>query len=482
MLSQTTVFTQLVRNHMGPAPALCQPDTPCIDVVAKMKDGRSTSVIVVSSQCQGIGIITEQDVCRRIAFNAGETTPAKEVMTATLHTIDQDEFLYRAIAEMRRFKLRHMPVTNRAGEIVGVLDLDDSIASAAGQIIRHIDFLSKDYSFEGLCETKTAQKDVALELLNDTVPTPEIQWLLSSINWVIHDRVVRICLDEMESEGLGSPPVDFDVIIMGSGGRAESYLNPDQDNGFVIENYPESEHQKIDDWFTDLATRMTAKLDRIGFDYCVGQVMATNPRWRKTVRGHCDQVQQWITDRQGEDLRYCEIFFDFRCCYGSGELTSSLREYVTEHARVPGFLSRLYKLDQSHRGALNMFGQLVTDPNEGPNQGKIELKSGGTLPLIQAVRLLSLKEGLSVTSTRRRIERLCESNILNGDEEDYLSGAYEHISNLLLRQQLEAHRTGRPIDNHVPIEVLSEREKDMLIDGFRFFRGFHKKLKKMVSS
>ena len=58
MLSQTTVFTQLVRNHMGPAPALCQPETPCIDVVAKMKESRSTSVVVVSSDSRGIGIIT----------------------------------------------------------------------------------------------------------------------------------------------------------------------------------------------------------------------------------------------------------------------------------------------------------------------------------------------------------------------------------------------------------------------------------------
>ena len=89
---------------------------------------------------------------------------------------------------------------------------------------------------------------------------------------------------------------------------------------------------------------------------------------------------------------------------------------------------------------------------------------------------------MSVTSTRRRIAQLYESDVLNEDEEDYLSGAYEHISNLLLRQQLEAHRTGSPIDNHVPIEILSEREKDMLVDGFRFFRGFHKKLKKLVSA
>ena len=31
---------------------------------------------------------------------------------------------------------------------------------------------------------------------------------------------------------------------MGSGGRGESYLFPDQDNGFILADYPDAEHTR----------------------------------------------------------------------------------------------------------------------------------------------------------------------------------------------------------------------------------------------
>ena len=481
MLSQTTVFTHLVRDTMRSAPVHCSPDTKCSDVVTRMCESGSSSAVIVNADNRPVGIVTEQDICRRVAFSVSPDTPVHTVMSSVLHTIYQGEFMYRAIAEMRRHKLRHMPATNRQGQIVGMLNLDDALAGAAGQIVRHIEYLSHDYSFEGLCETKSAQKNVALELLDDTVPTPEIQWLLSSINAVIHNRVVEICVDQMIESGWGEPPVEFDVIIMGSGGRGESYLNPDQDNGFVLENHPESKRDQVDRWFLELAERMTVMLNDIGFDFCVGKVMATNPRWRKTVDDYCDQIKEWVLDARGDGLRYCDIFFDYRCCFGKGDLSATLRSFITETATHPRFLSQLYKLDEKHRGALDMFGRLVTDPNEGPNQGKIDLKTAGTLPLVGAMRLYSLKEGITATSTRNRMAQLHGMGKLTDDEADYLKGAHEHISHLLLRQQLEDHRNGIPVSNHVPVDALSKREKDMLIDDYKALRVFHKRLGKLVS-
>jgi signal-transduction protein with cAMP-binding, CBS, and nucleotidyltransferase domain len=290
-----------------------------------------------------------------------------------------------------------------------------------------------------------------------------------------------MCIDDMADQGFGEPPTNFDVIVMGSGGRGESYLNPDQDNGIIIADYPKSEHERIDAWFQELARRKTERLEIVGFDLCVGQVMSTNTRWRKTLTGFRDQTMGWISRARGDGLRYCDIFFDFRHCYGKGELTRSLRDFVTENAKRPHFLSQLYKLDEKHRGALNIFGHLVTDPNGGPNHGKIDLKSAGTLPLVQGIRLLALREGIDATSTSSRMSRLHGDGHLSNDEYDYLKGAHEHISNLLLRQQLEDHRQGNTISNHVSKQVLTKRQKDMLVDGYKALRAFHKRLGKLVS-
>ena len=76
-----------------------------------------------------------------------------------------------------------------------------------------------------------------------------------------------------------------------------------------------------------------------------------------------------------------------------------------------------------------------------------------------------------------RIAHLHARGVLDDDEEDYLSGAYRHISALILRQQLEDFRAGLPPGNHVPLEALSEREKDMLVDGFKAIRAFRSRLR-----
>ena len=40
-----------------------------------------------------------------------------------------------------------------------------------------------------------------------------------------------------------------------------------------------------------------------------------------------------------------------------------------------------------------------------------------------------------------------------------------------LRQQLEDYRAGLPPGNHVSLDALSERERDMLVDGFKAIRA-----------
>jgi signal-transduction protein with cAMP-binding, CBS, and nucleotidyltransferase domain len=93
------------------------------------------------------------------------------------------------------------------------------------------------------------------------------------------------------------------------------------------------------------------------------------------------------------------------------------------------------------------------------------------------VRILALRERISETGTLDRMAGLHGSGVLDDDEHDYLAGAYRHISRLLLRQQLESYRVGQAPGNHVPLEALSEREKDMLVDAFKAIRGFRSRVR-----
>jgi len=477
MLSQTSVFTKLVRDYMGPAPLTAQRDDPVADVLSRMRDQSADSVVIIDVASRPEGILTEQDISRRVVFAEDRQAPVARFMSVPVRAIGDREYVYRAIAEMRRHGLRHMPVIDGESRPVGILHLHQALAVAAAQMMEQIEMLTHFESVAGMSQTKSAQIQVATQLMDDAVPAPAIQGLITGINNDLYRRIVDLCIRDMAAAGHGPPPVPFDVIVMGSGGRGESYLYPDQDNGFILADYPDDAHIRIDPWFIELATRMTDALNEVGFPYCKGFVMATNPLWRKSISQWEMQVSHWVQRGAGMVLRLADIFFDFVPVWGEGELTARLRTHVTDVSRKAFFLRELFKFDQEQEVALNLFNRLITDRLPGPNKGKVNLKLTGTLPLVAGVRMAALANGVPHTSTLQRIDTLHENGFLNHDEQGYLSGAYRHITGLLLRQQLRDYNAGVKVSNHIAIKDMTRRERDMLIDGFKAIKQFRTRLR-----
>ncbi len=474
MQSQTKIFSRLVRDYMRPAAVKLPVDSRLADVLAGMIESKASSALITARDGNGnsgrlVGIITEKDVTRRIALRCDGGETAEQLMTSPVRTILAADYLYKAIADMRRFGWRHMPVVDEAGYPLGVIDLHDALSVAGEEVVHRIDLLSHEGSLEGLRAIKAAQVELAESLLSDSVPAPEIQALITHVNNDIHRRVIEANLEAMKEQGLGEPPVDFCLIIMGSGGRGENYLYPDQDNGFILDDYPDGDHTRIDGYFIDLAERMNRDLDQIGFPYCRGHVMARNPLWRKTRSQWRAQIGLWGRKRSIIAIQLSDIFFDFRGTYGVIEWAGNLRRDVTKMAKAsPALLRELHEEVSRKQVALGWFGRLITEKDDPEHKGAVNLKHSGTLPLVSNLRLLALKHGIDATGTKARIDALRDLGVLGRDEWDYLRGAFDHITGLLLRQQLADFRNpDRQVSNFVYPEEISERERDLLIDSLK---------------
>lgn len=478
MSSQTAVFRQAVRDHMAAPPVVVGPGTPAARVVAAMAEARASAAAVVDEGQRLVGILTEQDITRRIACREVADQPVERLMTPAVLTVGDDDHLYQAIGFMRRHRLRHMPVVDAAGQLAGMLYLHDALAVAAGPLAGDIERLTHEETLDGLAGVKAAQVQLAENLFADNVPAPEIQALVSEINNDIHRRVLRLLVRDMLEEGHGAPPVAFDAIVMGSGGRGESFLFPDQDHGFVLADYPDEEHTAVDAWFIELASRMTAALDRLGFPLCRGNVMATNPLWRKSLAQWRAQVAGWMRRRHDAMLLFCDIFFDFRPVYGEGGLARGLRAFITEAAAGhPAFLRDMFGVQADHRAGVGMFRRLVTEREDAAHKGHVNLKLGGTLPLAEAVRLMALRAKVPETGTLARIEAMRATGLLSVDEADYLSSAFAVITGLQLRQQIRDYRAGAPVGNFVDPRTLTEREVDQLKDSLAAINQFRTRLR-----
>lgn len=482
MQSQTAVFVRRVRNHMGPASATVTADATCADVVRLMREHAVSAAIVQNKSGKLCGIVTEQDVVQRLAYLMAADTPVGKIMTAPVQTAQEDDYLYHALAHMRFKQVRHMPVIDRYGNVVGILQQHHALAALAGQMMNLIERLTHGDSLQGMKDTKAAQVVLARRLLRDKVPTPEIQELITRINSELYGRIVALCVKEMRNDGLGECPVDFDVIVMGSGGRGESFLGPDQDNGFILADYPDCEHNRVDAWFIALAERMTDALNAVGFGYCRGHVMATNPLWRKTISQWKAQVDHWVENAAIPLLRLCDIFFDFVPVYGEGVIAAELREHVTGAVRRPAFLHRLFESDEDHGVALGLFGRLQEDRTPGPHRGEINLKGAGILPLVGAVRVLALREGVARTSTPARIRSLYAKGVLSVDEYEYLTDAFQVVTRLLLTQQVKDLTAHRPVGKHVSPKALTKHNKHMLVESFKAIRSFRLRVRLEVAA
>jgi signal-transduction protein with cAMP-binding, CBS, and nucleotidyltransferase domain len=297
------------------------------------------------------------------------------------------------------------------------------------------------------------------------MPAPEIQALLTDVNRDIYERVAELLLAEMREAGWGPPPVPFCIVVMGSGGRGENYLFPDQDNGFILDDYPDEAHGGVDAWFIAFADRMTRALDGLGIPLCQGNVMATNPLWRKSRAQWRLQMEGWFRRRLGHSARFTDIFFDFVPVWGERGFAHELREVVTPliAANAP-FLRDMADLRTDYFTGLGWFGRLRSDSTR---PGEINLKHRGTLPLVDAVRLLALLHRVPDTGTRARIDALARAGAMNRDEQDELHGAIAHITALLLRQQIADFEAGKTVGNFVPLRALSRLEKGRLVDSFR---------------
>jgi signal-transduction protein with cAMP-binding, CBS, and nucleotidyltransferase domain len=461
------LFLGTAGDAMRPAPVLSA-STSLADALAAMAAGNASAVLAVDPDGRLVGLLTERDVVTRVAFRADPLAPLASAATPSPSAVGPEAHLYRVIARMQRRGWRHMPVVDAGGRPLGVVARAGALAAAGARVLRELDVLGGlEDGLDDHRAAKRAQAALAQALLDDGLPAPDIQRVVTEINRDIHRSVLRACL-----AAAGEPPVPFTVLLMGSGGRGESFLSPDQDHGFVIADYPDADHDRIDGWFADLGARFAEALDAVGFPLCKGNVMASNPLWRKTATQWRDQLEIWIARRTQAALLFADIFFDFEPIWGDPAPALALRAHVAGLLkRHPGFAQAMLGEDRRLHVALGFLGRLATQ-GSGEHAGEVDLKLNGTMPLVAAARLQALARGIVATGTRARLAVLAQLGALKPDEGAALDAAFATVTGILLRGQLADASAGREPDSYVRPDELAKGERAALVEALRAIDAF----------
>ncbi|NBC31649.1 MAG: CBS domain-containing protein [Alphaproteobacteria bacterium] len=467
-----------VREAMRPPPPAVPATAAWRDLAAVLVRAPAAEVVLVDASGILAGLIAGADLTRRLAGGTAPDTPLSSLAAKPAALARPDEPLAQAVGRLHRTGARRLLVVDRDVRPAGLLDLADALALLSHPLPDLVGRFVQDGSPTSLQAVKAAQRDLVDMLMAEGGSAPAIQAVLTEINNDLHRRIVEAELEEMAIAGWGAPPVGLTMIIMGSGGRGENYLGPDQDNGFILDDYDDARHNAIDPFFIELAERVTQTLDRVGFPLCRGNVMATNPVWRKTLTQWQRQVNAWLRTRNAITVRLCDIFFDFRPVQGDPARADALRDFVTERLKDNHpFLAAMYENTAGHAVAVDRLGRFVTEKEDLSHRGHINLKYMGTVPLVETVRLAALKAGVAATSTLDRLAGLYDKGEIDFDEFDALQAAFGQITLVLLQRQLADAKAGEAVSNFVDPNTLTRRQRGELTDALAAIRRYRDRVR-----
>lgn len=461
-------FKKRLSEIMSSPVEMCHADDSAQQVARRMSEKRISAVLIYGADDRPIGIITERDLVSKVIAPDDidcRTVTARQIMTAHPHAMSPDTYMYEAMAYMLGHQLKHLPIMDQ-GDVVGIVTLRDLMRYRSQKAMLLLGNIREENTLTGLAAIRREIVTVARTLLSETRSTPEVMEIITYIHHGIIKRVYELVQSELVGQGLTPPNIRHAFLIMGSGGRREMLLGPDQDNGFIFEDVPDAQMAEVDAYFVPFAERLVHALDEVGYPLCDGKVMVNNPAWRGRLRDWRQRVNRWINSPDPQNVLNSTIFFDFTTLLGDPSLSHELRLAVNQEIqRFPLFLYHLMSLDYKHKAPLGLLGRFIVD-KEGKNEGKLSVKQSGLVFIVDCMRMFALEKGLQELPTLERLKKLVEQNVFEADTAEHIRAAFEALVFLRLRNEIELVSAGQEPGHYLDPSRLSKNEQDLLKESF----------------
>ncbi len=462
--TQTAKYTQ--------NPITCSPKTT-IQFAAKVMTTNIINSIVVTVDNIPIGIMTDKDIRTKIGTGLFKITdPVEAIMTSPVITFAENITVAEAQLARLKHKVSHLCITKdgtNKTELVGILaEHDLSLIQGNNPLL-----LTKQIRSAKDAETLKYIRSKASELtqgyIEQEIPIYFVTKVISEINTAITKKAIHLSIKEIGVE----PPVAYTWLALGSQSRKEQLLMTDQDNALVFENVSEEKYTETKKYFLKLASKVTEKLNIVGFEYCPANIMASNPKWCLSVSEWKSQFKDWIKHPSSDKILNSIIFFDFEFIYGDTRLYDKMAKSVFKYIyKKPVFLGFLSKATLDNPAPLGFFKQFLVE-EDGENKDHFDIKSRAIRPLVDAARIFSLHHQISVNNTIARYEKLMEVEPQNSDIFESCANAFKILLQFRTSQGLTNNDSGRFVD----INNLSKADRLKLKSCFKPIKNVQESLK-----
>ncbi len=431
------------------------------DVAQLMAESRNSSVIVCENQIP-VGIITDTDICYKIATGRFPiTSTINKIMSSPVITVIENVSLAEAQLMMLKNNVAHLCVTVDGTDksvVKGIISEHDLIVSQASNPGVLIKEAKRSLAARDLKQIRERVSDLIQNSIHKNIPLTHVYNIVSEINFAILKRAVELSILD-----LGSPPARFAWLSIGSQGRKEQLLLTDQDSILVFEDVAPEKYRDVKDYFIKLSKRATAILEKVGYELCPHGHMASNMLWCKSLTDWIKQYNSWM-DAPGENNNeLSSIFFDYEIVFGDQKMEEAINNVVFKKALNSTLFFDFLGNEALRKNAPLTFFKNFNVEEDGPNKEKFDIKTRALMPLIDSARLLALSHDIKgITNTHTRFKQLAIIDPKHAEIYLDCAEAFLTLSKFRTLEGLKNDNSGQFID----LKELSKIDREKLKNAF----------------
>jgi CBS domain-containing protein len=455
----------------GP-PVVCAPDTSIREAAKLMSAARASSAVIELGDA-GLGILTDRDLRTVLADGRSGEAPVSEAMSAPAYTCTANRPAGDVLLEMLDRGLRHFPVISATGAILGVIEDVDLVAARTRSSFYLRQRISIARSVSELAVVAAELRPMVISLHDARVAAANVMAVYS----VAVDALTRR-LVELEVTRRGDPPAEFAWLALGSQARREALPSSDVDSAIVWFGPGDDAETKAP--LVEIGEKVVAGLLRCGLRADEHGATASDPLFVRSLTSWQRVARSWIEDpTQDQALILSSTLVDSRPVWGVHSGTP-VADTFRLAPNSPALLRLLARLALSHRPPTGFLRGLVVE-HSGEHRGRLDLKRGGLIPILDLARWAGIAAGVTSASTIERLGAASAAGTLPAADAHTLEDAFMLINNLRLEHQVSQLRAGTDPDDYVNPADLSALMRTQLKDAFRAVTAIQKRVDSELS-
>jgi len=463
-------YFQLLAYNNSP---LKVPATSMVQEVAQQMTDSMTTGAIIAQNNNPIGIVTHTDMCSKIATGRFSiSTTIDKIMSSPVVTVVENISLAEAQLLMLKNNVTHLCVTKDGSdksEIKGIISEHDLIVAQAnnpGVLIKEI---KRSQSAKDLKLIRNRLTTLIQKSIQKNVSIANINNIASEINMAIIKRSVELSILD-----LGSPPVRFAWLSIGSQGRKEQLLLTDQDSILIFEDVTADKYRNVKDYFLQLGKRTTAILEKVGYELCPHGHMGSNMLWCKSLTDWTKQYDNWMNTPGENSNEISSIFFDFEIAFGEQKIEEAIENVIFNNIKNNALFFDFLGNDALRKNSPLSFFKKFNVEEEGMNKDKFDIKTRALMPLIDGARLFALSHNIRGTNnTYLRFKQLAIMDSRNAEIYLNCAEAFLILSKFRTLEGIQNDNSGQFIN----LQELSKVDKENLKNALAPMRDLEELIK-----